>query len=152
MTHLVSLRKMMGMVCPGSILSMQPLPPHLDARQGLQAWPVPPPPLPASPPHGGRRQTLCLLGGQMQITKDPAGLGKRGDPGLRLTQREVGDGETWQLAEKGVSCLETPTPVTHRPCSPSRCGGSSLGLGCIRVNGSSTATSLQKQRPRPSEP
>lgn len=70
MTHLVSLRKMMGMVCPGSILSMQPLPPHLDARQGLQAWPVPPPPLPASPPHGGRRQTLCLLGGQMQITKD----------------------------------------------------------------------------------
>lgn len=53
--------------------------------------------------------------------------------------------------EKGVGSLETPTPVTHRPCSPSRSGGSSLGLGCIRVKGSSTATSL-KQRPRPREP
>lgn len=53
--------------------------------------------------------------------------------------------------EKGVGYLGSPTPVTHRSCSPSRCGGSSLGLGCIRVKGSSTDTSL-KQRQRPSEP
>lgn len=110
---------------------------------------LPASPRPPRPPNREQSQTSLSpkelnVNRSVGLAKDPGEPGKRGDPGLKADPEGSG-----VMGKDGY--LETPTPVTHRSCSPSRCGGSSLGLGCIRVKGSSTATSL-KQRPRPGEP
>lgn len=80
----------------------------------------------------------------LSLTKHLEVLGKK----VNLT-REPTQGEVDDRVKKGVHAQET-LPSDFRICLPSRCGGSSLGLGCIKVKGNSTATSL-KHRQRPSE-
>ena len=79
MTNPVSLGKIMEVEYPGIILSMQPLPLCLDARQGLQAWPVPLPP----PPAAQREQSQTSLSPEesdanrsVGLTKDPVSWGR----------------------------------------------------------------------------